>query len=40
MRRWLNTDPARTGGRAEPLSLEEAEDWSDGGLWPRPKDLG
>ena len=40
MRRWLNTDPARTGGRAEPLSLDEAEDWSDGGLWPRPKDLG
>jgi acyl-CoA dehydrogenase len=40
LRRWLNTDPARTGGRAEPLSLEEAEDWSDGGLWPRPKDLG
>jgi acyl-CoA dehydrogenase len=40
MRRWLNTDPARTGGCAEPLSLEEAEDWSDGGLWPRPKDLG
>ena len=40
MRRWLNTDTARTGGRAEPLSLEEAEDWSDGGLWPRPKDLG
>jgi acyl-CoA dehydrogenase len=40
LRRWLNTDPARTGGRAEPLSLEEAEDWSDGGLWPRPNDLG
>ena len=39
LRRWLNTDPARTGGGAEPLSPEEAEDWSDGGLWPRPKDL-
>ena len=39
LRRWLNTDPARTGGRAEPLSPEESEDWSDGGLWPRPKDL-
>jgi acyl-CoA dehydrogenase len=39
LRRWLNTDPARTGGRAEPLSVEESEDWSDGGLWSRPKDL-
>jgi acyl-CoA dehydrogenase len=40
LRRWLNTDPARTGGRAEPLSPEESEDWSNGGLWSRPKDLG
>jgi acyl-CoA dehydrogenase len=39
VRRWLNTDPARTGGGAEPLSPEESEDWSDGGLWSRPKDL-
>jgi acyl-CoA dehydrogenase len=39
LRRWLNTDPARTGGRAEPLSLDESKDWSGGGLWPRPKDL-
>jgi alkylation response protein AidB-like acyl-CoA dehydrogenase len=39
LRRWLNTDPARTGGRAEPLSPDESEDWSDGGLWSRPKDL-
>jgi acyl-CoA dehydrogenase len=40
LRRWLNTDPARTGGRAEPLSPDESEDWSNGGLWSRPKDLG
>jgi acyl-CoA dehydrogenase len=40
LRRWLNTDPARTGGRAEPLSPDESEDWSSGGLWSRPKDLG
>jgi acyl-CoA dehydrogenase len=39
LRRWLNTDSARTGGDAEPLSLEESEDWSAGGLWARPKDL-
>jgi acyl-CoA dehydrogenase len=39
LRRWLNTDPAHTGGRAEPLSVEESEDWSSGGLWSRPKDL-
>ena len=39
LRRWLNTDPARTGGCAEPLSREESEDWADGGLWSRPKDL-
>ena len=39
LRRWLNTDPARTGGLAEPLSPDESEDWSNGGLWSRPKDL-
>jgi acyl-CoA dehydrogenase len=39
LRRWLNTDPARTGGHANPLSLEEAEVWSDGGLWRRPDNL-
>ena len=36
LRRWLNTDPRRTGGDANPLPLDEAEAWSDGGLWPRP----
>ena len=36
LRRWLNTDPARTGGGAEPLGPEEAEEWAAGGLWPRP----
>jgi acyl-CoA dehydrogenase len=39
LRRWLNTDPNRTGGAAEPLTLEESAAWADGGLWPRPEDL-
>ena len=39
LRRWLNTDAARTGGGGEPLSPQESEDWSGGGLWARPKDL-
>ena len=39
MRRYLNTDPARTGGGGEPLPLDKSEAWSDGGLWPRPSDL-
>ena len=39
MRRYLNTDPAHTGGGGEPLPLDESEAWSDGGLWPRPRDL-
>jgi acyl-CoA dehydrogenase len=39
LRRWLNTDPARTGGSGEPLSREEAEAWCEGGLWPRPNDM-
>ena len=38
LRRWLNTDPNRTGGTAEPLTLEELAAWADGGLWPRPED--
>ena len=39
LRRWLNIDATRTGGGAEPLSVEESEDWSAGGLWARPMDL-
>ena len=39
LRRWLNTDAARTGGGGEPLARDEAESWSDGGLWPRPSHL-
>ncbi|MGO9423102.1 acyl-CoA dehydrogenase family protein [Roseiarcus sp.] len=39
LRRYLNIDPARTGGGGEPLPLDESEAWSDGGLWPRPRDL-
>ena len=39
IRRHQNTDPARTGGDGRPLSSEEAEAWSRGGLWPRPQDL-
>jgi len=37
VRRCQNTDPARTGGSGEQLSREEAEAWSQGGLWPRPE---
>ncbi|MGB3867817.1 MAG: acyl-CoA dehydrogenase family protein [Xanthobacteraceae bacterium] len=36
LRRWLNTDPSRTGGSGDPLSSAESAAWSDGGLWPRP----
>jgi acyl-CoA dehydrogenase len=39
LRRWLNTDPARTGGGADPLAPDESEAWSRGGLWPSPKSL-
>jgi alkylation response protein AidB-like acyl-CoA dehydrogenase len=38
VRRYQNTDPARTGGGGEPLSAEESEAWAAGGLWPRPRD--
>jgi alkylation response protein AidB-like acyl-CoA dehydrogenase len=36
MRRYRNLDPARTGGSGDQLSREEADAWSQGGLWPRP----
>jgi acyl-CoA dehydrogenase len=36
IQRYRNLDPARSGGDAAPLKLEEAEPWSAGGLWPRP----
>jgi acyl-CoA dehydrogenase len=39
LRRHLNTDPARSGGSGEPLSTDESEAWTEGGLWPRPPDL-
>jgi alkylation response protein AidB-like acyl-CoA dehydrogenase len=39
LRRWLNIDPMRTGGGANPLSVDESGAWSDGGLWPRPNGL-
>lgn len=38
LRRWQNTDPARTGGDARPLPPDDSESWSAGGLWPRPAD--
>jgi acyl-CoA dehydrogenase len=36
-RRHHNVDPATTGGSAEPLGPDEAQAWSDGGLWPAPR---
>ncbi len=39
LRRHRNADPARTGGAGETLTADEAEDWSAGGLWPRPLDV-
>lgn len=39
LRRWRGIDPARTGGDADPLSVTEVEEWSGGGLWPRPEHL-
>ncbi len=38
LRRHRNIDPALTGGAGEPLTLEEAVAWTEGGLWPRPAD--
>ena len=40
IRRYQNTDPSRTGGEGRPLSYEEAEAWSRGGLWPSPGWIG
>jgi acyl-CoA dehydrogenase len=39
LRRRRNADPDRTGGSGEGLTLEEAEAWSNGGLWPSPHPL-
>lgn len=39
LRRYRNTDPARTGGSGEALAPDESETWAAGGLWPRPRDL-
>jgi acyl-CoA dehydrogenase len=39
LRRHRNVDPARTGGSGDVLSLTDAEEWSQGGLWPRPEEL-
>jgi acyl-CoA dehydrogenase len=33
-RRYRNVDPAQTGGSGDPLTPDEAEAWSAGGLWP------
>jgi len=35
-RRYQNVDSAQTGGSGDPLSIDEAEAWSAGGLWPAP----
>ena len=37
IRRYQNTDPARTGGEGRQLSTDESEAWSRGGLWPNPE---
>ena len=39
LRRYRNTDPARSGGSGEALAIDESEVWAAGGLWPRPADL-
>jgi acyl-CoA dehydrogenase len=39
LRRYQNTDPARSGGDAAPLRSDEAEAWAAGGLWPRPAEV-
>ena len=39
LRRYLNTDPARTGGRARTAVARGGRGLVSGGLWPRPKDL-
>ena len=39
VRRYQNSDPARSGGSGAPLRVGEAEDWAAGGLWPRPEHL-
>lgn len=36
MKRWRDCDPATTGTEAEPLSVEQAEQFCREGLWPRP----
>jgi acyl-CoA dehydrogenase len=40
IRSYQNTDPARTGGYADPLMPDEAEAWGAGGLWPAPRAKG
>ena len=37
LRRYRNTDSARTGGSGEALTSDEAESWAAGGLWPSPQ---
>jgi acyl-CoA dehydrogenase len=37
IRRYQNTDPARTGSEGRQLSTDESEAWSRGGLWPNPE---
>jgi acyl-CoA dehydrogenase len=39
LRKYQNTDPTRTGGEGASLRPEEAEAWSNDGLWPRPRDM-
>jgi alkylation response protein AidB-like acyl-CoA dehydrogenase len=36
VRRWRNSDPARTGGDANPLRPDESAALSASGRWPRP----
>ena len=39
IRRYQNSNPLRTGGEGRQLSLEDAESWAAGGLWPNPAAL-
>lgn len=38
LKRHRDTDPAVTGGRGDGFTRDEAQEFADMGLWPRPAD--